>query len=244
MAEKKVNSIGELIQYLKEDIGKYKGPVWYRGQSQKGWKLQSSFIRECANESEMNMINRFRQSATLLLNPNPNTLMDWLFIMQHHGVPTRLLDWTESPLVALYFACNEHNDLDGALWILRPVELNKKSGIKPEYPYYIPSLEDDIVENYFPENLAGERKSELLPIAALVPRNNPRMQSQLGVFTISHRDKTSIENIHDKSHTTRYIIPKRKKGTMLKDLKLIGIQKFQLFPELSSIGEAIKEDIA
>ena len=188
----------------------------------------------------MHLIKKFKQNATLLISPTPSSLLDWLFIMQHYGVPTRLLDWTESPLVASYFACNTHLDEDGAIWIIRPVELNKIGGIAPEYSNDIPSFEDKLISNYTPESLASERTSKLSPVAAIIPRNNSRMQAQLGVFTISHRDDKPIEQLGKKNHIGKYVIPKEHKKEMVEDLRIIGFGKFQLFPELPSIGEVLQ----
>lgn len=63
------------------------------------------------------------------------------------------------------------------------------------------------------------------------------------MFTIDHRDKTPIENIEDKKHVWRYIIPNKYKKTIKEELQLIGVSKFQLFPELSSIGDSLKGKI-
>lgn len=238
--DKTIKSVQELIGKLKTDAAGYNGPIWFRGHSKINWKLSSSFTRWSGSSSEMNLIRKFKQNATMLLNPRPTSEFDWLFIMQHHGVPTRLLDWTESPLTACYFAVNELENQKGALWVLLPVELNRKSGINPSYAYDIPSFEDTYLENYSPSSLAGEDTSELYPLAAIAPRNNPRMQAQLSVFTIDHRDKTPIDNIENKQHVWRYIIPANFKRKIKEELKLLGVSKFQLFPELSSIGDILK----
>lgn len=68
------------------------------------------------------------------------------------------------------------------------------------------------------------------------------MQAQLGVFTISHRDKTPIEEIGDQTHIWKYKIPASKKKIIKNELALLGITKFQIFPELSSIGEIIRSE--
>jgi FRG domain-containing protein len=233
---KKVQNVSELVKKLVADLENHGGPVWFRGHADISWNLKPNFLRSANPASEMNLIKKFKQSGTLLLDPKPNSLLDWLLIMQHHGMPTRLLDWSESPLVAAYFSVNELPNKDGALWMLRPVELNKLSGVEPEYEYDIPSVEDNILQTYTPESLAGERTSKLLPIAAIFPRNNERMQAQLGVFTISHRDNKPIEEIGNKKHIWKYVIPANCKATFRKELKMLGFGKFQLFPELSSIG--------
>lgn len=233
---KTVRNVSELVRKLVADLGNHEGPVWFRGHADTSWKLKPNFLRLANPASEMNFIKKFMQSGTLLTNPTPNSLLDWLLVMQHHGMPTRLLDWSESPLVAAYFCVNELPTRDGALWMLRPVELNKLSGHEPEYEYEIPSTQDGILQTYMPESLAGERTSRLLPIAAIFPRNNARMQAQLGVFTISHRDNKPIEEIGSKKHIWKYVIPSGCKAAFRKELKLLGFSRFQLFPELSSIS--------
>ena len=241
--DKQIKSVADLIKNLKKDISLSDAPIWYRGHSKKEWKLLPAFARPGQKLSEQNLIKKFKQNATLLLNPRPISDFDWSFIMQHHGVKTRLLDWTESPLTATYFSVREHPNTDGVLWVLLPVELNKFSNIRPDFAHDIPSFEDEALKNYPPASFAGETISRLFPVAALAPRNNPRMQSQLSVFTISHRDQTPIEEIGDGNHIWRYIIPKRFKDQIRKELKLLGIDKFQLFPELSSIGEMLHGEL-
>ncbi|HWF43543.1 MAG TPA: FRG domain-containing protein [Candidatus Kapabacteria bacterium] len=168
---------------------------------------------------------------------------EWLFIMQHHGVPTRLLDWTESPLAALYFACKENFKTDGALWCVLPVELNKNASIASEEDGFIPGTSDHALANYAPSSFAGEGVTEMFPLAAISNRNTPRMQAQQGTFIIFHRRRTSIEAIGDSSHVWRYIIPAGSKRDILDELRLCGVNEFQLFPELPSIGSVIRSQL-
>jgi hypothetical protein len=240
---KNINSLSDILKYLKRDTKDYKGHIWFRGQNDVAWKLQPSFLRGKKDISEFTLITRFKQNASLLINRTPSTYFDWLFQMQHHGVPTRLLDWTESALTALYFAVDndKFKNKDGALWILLPTELNKYSKIdNSDENNFIPSFDMDILKNHDPVTFNQDRVSKLLPLAAIATRNNARMQAQLGVFTISHRDITPIEDIESKQHVWKYVIPKAKKKNIKRELELLGITKFQLFPELSSIGEIIK----
>lgn len=242
---KNINSLADLLKYLKKDTEDYSGHKWFRGQNVSTWKLQPSFLRKEYTISEFTLITKFKQSASLLIEKPPSTYFDWLFQMQHHGVPTRLLDWTESALTALYFAVADDNfrDEDGALWILLPTELNKNSQIESEEAGFIPSFDNsDYLINYEPQVFSRENVTKLLPLAAIASRNNPRMQAQLGVFTINHRDKTPIEEIGDKKHIWKYVIPAGSKESIKKELALLGISKFQLFPELASIGEIIKNE--
>lgn len=241
---KNVTSISDLLSHLKKDTADYKGQIWFRGQSVFNWKLQPTFLRKDKNITEFTLITKFRQNASLLIPKAPSNYFDWLFQMQHHGVPTRLLDWTESALTALYFAVEDERNAkkDATLWILLPTELNKNANIYSDEIFYIPSFDDLVLKNYNPEVFHQEKNTKLLPVAAIASRNNSRMQAQLGVFTISHRDKTPIEEIGDKKHVWRYKIPQSKKKAIKSELALLGITKFQVFPELTSIGEIINKE--
>lgn len=236
-----VKSVSELIKKLKVHSEFYHGPIWYRGQSKKEFKLVPSLYRRESRISEMTLIKKFKQNATLLMNNHSSNDFDWLFIMQHHGVPTRLLDWTESSLIALYFTCCDDLDTDGAIWVLLPSELNKHSGIEPEETFDIPGIGE--IGNHDPKSYHADRTNTMGPAAAIASRNTARMQAQQGTFTIFHKKTTAIEEIGDKNHVWRYIIPSESKGDILAELKICGIDKFQLFPELASIGELLKQEI-
>lgn len=245
--EKIILTIQDLINALENDHGAYKGAIWYRGQAKKEWPLKPSYIRLNTPPSESTLLKRFKQNAAMLLDREPKSSFDWLFLMQHHGVPTRLLDWSESALVALYFALSSHinhPDSDAAVWSLRPCELNKNASISdPHEEFFIPSFEDEELENYKIESLAGRQRVKLFPVATIATRNNSRIQAQLGVFTIHHSDHIGIEEIGDQRHVIKYIIPSNQRVIMLKQLSLLGFSKFTMFPELASIGDNIKKDL-
>ncbi|MDN3553102.1 FRG domain-containing protein, partial [Halomonas almeriensis] len=158
MIEKEIRSVQDLLVELEADNDGYNGSVWYRGQSNKEWPLLPGYLRLDAPPSESTLIKQFKQSAAMLVQNTPAESFDWLFLMQHYGVPTRLLDWSESPLVALYFSVEEgaaDQDQDAALWSLRPSELNKNAGINNvDEEFFIPSFEDIELNNYTVDNRA------------------------------------------------------------------------------------------
>lgn len=238
-ASKRIRSITDLIEYLKRDIPGQE-PCWFRGHGNEKWKLVPCLARKKSwLSAEFDLIAKFKQNSALLISPLPETEWDWLTIMQHHGIPTRLLDWTESPLVGLYFAVCEKPRSDGALWALLPRKLNILSNITPDYEKYIPTFEDTYLNSYTPNAVKSEKTSRMKPVAVIGPRNTARMQSQQGTFTVIHRDNTPLEAIQG-DHVIKYIIPKENKRKLFKELSLVRIGKFQLFPELQSIGEILK----
>ena len=243
---KEINSITELIQILRDDIGDYGEDIWFRGQSHFDWQLSPGLFRYKTNVSETSLLTRFKQSASLLIHTSPKDDFDWMFLMQHYGVPTRLLDWSESPLTSLYFAIfdEEHDDIDSALWMLKPIELNKLANIKTTEKNFIPSFDDEYLKNYNIVNVNSNSRVEMSPVATIATRNNSRIQAQLGVFTIHHLDRKPLDEFCLNNEIVKYRIPSTAKENIRKELDLLSVNKFSLFPELSSIGEILKKKLS
>ncbi len=243
MSTKTIKSVSKFIDILKSENAKDTNAInWYRGQVNKEWGLIPSLLR--TNFCEEDLISKFKQNAKLLISSPPVHELEWLLIMQHYAMPTRLLDWSDNPLVALYFAVvdeeQSNNEKDGAFWILSPTKLNELANIKLD-EVRIPSTDDKHIENYFPSTLKYEKTTSMKPIAIIPPRNTQRMQAQSGVFTIWHRDITPIEKLEKGSCVSKYIIPADSKLLILNELNFLGFNRFRLFPELSSIAALIKE---
>lgn len=239
--DEEICGIGDLIDQLTIHLDGYEGPVWYRGQASSNWHLEPTLMRLNPQPSETHLLNRFKQNASLLIQNPPPSEFGWLFLMQHHRIPTRLLDWSESPLAALYFAVDSCINEPGALWALLPIILNEKSNFRPEYEFEVPSFEDEHLQNYLPSTIAREHMSKLFPMAAIAPRNSARMQAQQGVFTISHRENIFIEDVGaagaERDYIWRYVIPSGSKIDVQRQLRMLGYNRFMLFPELESLSE-------
>lgn len=240
-----INNISDFVRNLTKDKGEHDGVLWYRGQSEDSWPLLPGYMRLKSPPPDGNMLNEFKQSAALLAEFTPQGTFDWLMLMQHYGVPTRLLDWSENPMIALYFGLQsrlEHRDKDAAFWILKPTALNKNANIVDQNDTrFIPSLNDDEPEPYAIEYMKTAPKTELLPIAVIATRNNARIQAQSGVFTIHHFKDTPIEGVGDGSHVIKYRIPSKSKELLADQLETLGLNSFHAFPELTTIGKIIKD---
>ncbi len=248
MTEKSISSVSDLLGALSDDVGSYQGTLWFRGQQNFDWSLTPGYFRLKTPPPETTLLKRFRQSAAFLLSKDPSASFEWLFLMQHYGIPTRLLDWSESPLVALYFLTEDTNTTtqDAALWVLKPSELNKSARINDAAEeFFIPSFEDEELSKYTIEAIStGPQRTQLLPIATIATRNNARIQAQLGAFTIHHLDRTPIESIGNKEHSIKYRVPRSSITNLRKELLLLGYSKFTIFPELSSIGDNIRSSLS
>ncbi len=235
-----VSSIGELLTLLQSDRDGIH-PTWYRGQADSTWPLLPSLTRAGGVAAELTLVKRFKQNAMPFLAQRPLDEWEWLFVMQHHGLPTRLLDWTESPLTGLYFAVTDGTpDIDekpAALWALRPLELNASSRLETTFKNDIPGFGDDEhLDTYLPSKAARAPIGHS-PLAAIALRNNPRIQVQQGVFTVCHKTLVALESTGKAKYLWRYIVPADAKTKLRAELKLLNITKLSLFPELVNVSE-------
>lgn len=100
--------------------------LWFRGQTNATWGLIPRIWRieyKDANEAEMRL--EFESVGHPLTPGAGFDKWHWYFLMQHYGAPTRLLDWTVNPLVALYFAVRELTEHEGAVWVVDPWRWNR-----------------------------------------------------------------------------------------------------------------------
>lgn len=245
MLERRITSVADFLEAIRADRDANPGTVWFRGHADASWQLLPGFLRSSADTSETTLLNRFRQSAAMLAEYHPSTSFDWTFLMQHYGVPTRLLDWSESPLISMYFAVEDSAsgaDTDAALWCLWPTTLNRHANIVDKVEgQYIPSFEDEELQSYSTESLRQNTRIELYPVATIATRNNARIQAQLGTFTIHHNKRIPIEDVGDGSHVVKYVIPHEAREKLAAELKLLGLTRFSLFPELASVGSILRE---
>ena len=242
--DRTIRKIGDLLKVLDDQL-EDNSSVWFRGQSDSTWKLIPGLVRQGATPADESMlIKRFKQNAVPHLQSNPSTEWEWLFLMQHHGLRTRLLDWTESPLVGLFFAVDDPDfrKKDATLWCIDPIALNYNANISFENRSEIPAFDyDRILNNYLPTTMERERQSILLPIAAIASRNSPRIAAQLGTFTINHRGSTPIEEVGDGKHAWRIRIPASAKLKISKELRHLRHTRLTLFPDLDSVANEAQE---
>ena len=167
--------------------------------------------------------------------------------MQHYGVPTRLLDWSESALLGLAFAIiyreEKHIDKDAAVWCLDSETLNKDytKGLKPNEP--IPSITDNTVKKI--QTYQDDEIPVDFPIAVYGPLNNVRIVAQKGVFTLfPFKEKFKLEDLEvaDK-FLVKITIPKEHIELVKKQLIIMGITENNVYPGLDSIAQEINREI-
>jgi len=128
-----VSSWTELHEQLyadswKESLGRFRSSFAFRGVSSADYSLRTGLSRvaTATDELERHMLRNFRKYAHREAVPH-DSIWNWLAVAQHHGLPTRLLDWTYSPYVAMHFATAELDefDLDGVIWCVDYAATNR-----------------------------------------------------------------------------------------------------------------------
>ncbi|MEO9273490.1 FRG domain-containing protein [Marinomonas sp. 5E14-1] len=194
---------------------------WFRGQANVEWNLIPKAGRDeyfLPNHRDLGRFYDWEKQA-IAYQALPKNLVQSLALAQHHGLATRLLDWTQNPLVAAYFAVSTESNCDGAIYILEPLET---------------FIKDDITR---------EQLIELNGVACYFPRAiSPRLLNQQGMFTVHSPANSEIEITKsrltsERTNIIKIIIPRTLKKELEEMISDYGINSSMIFPDLDGLSQ-------
>jgi hypothetical protein len=214
---------------------------FFRGHADSRWVLKPGIARgkDRASRKELKESRVYYDFISLSgpLLSNKSSSWHTLFEMQHHGIPTRLLDWTLSFANAVYFAVKEkiRAPKNGCIWVLDPYALNKTTCNDAT----ILTPPDDFEGSYY-ENFITKEKTFGHDAVAINPiRVNTRQVAQESTFTVSGNLSQTIDSIAPEALKS-FILPHEAKEEALEFLRLAGVNEYRLFPDLDGIARHIR----
>lgn len=234
-----VRSADDLVRFADAAVTASGSNLWWRGQADADWDLVPKVFRgDRGFRYEKNAVVHFvnRAPARFAATPERRDKLGWLQFMQHYGAPTRLLDWSESPLIAAFFATTgAPPDKASAIWVLDPFRMNqamhgKMSLLGAEFPEVAklvnPPFSDDAAEAH--------------GVAAFFPQHvDLRLLVQLASFTIHGTTEPLNKWSGSESFVHRCVIPADAKATIFNQLFRLGIRRSTLFPDLTNLSAEI-----
>ena len=227
---------------------------WFRGQADSGEPLLPSVLRSEFDQVRM-MLTFCNRASAFAKTPSNTELAEWLFLAQHYGLPTRLLDWTESPLLACLFALEEtlygrapkrYKSPDMGVWLLHPIELNALSANLRDFPNTY--SQSPVLENFkFAFGTAGETSPPTeLPVAIQTRLLDIRMAGQQSCFTVHGHNRRDFERLFAHSqfamagYFRKYLIPRARAAKLLSELDRLGVSFSTVYPDLHGLATQLR----
>lgn len=256
-----VRTLSEFLAEVERIQGSTSNSLWYRGVGDIIYKLVPALYRHKKTKGadglaalERQIMTRFRQRSLPYHDRSLGDDWDALFFMQHYGVPTRLLDWTENPFVALHFALMSSESTvstsgkvafpsDAALWILDPIAWNRHALRHISYSAGVLTPDDDALKGYRPT--PGFSGMQNLPVAIYGAHNSPRIVAQQGVFTVFGREASAMEDAFAKDTfpsgcLAKIVFAKSAIPAIKKSLLSHGMTESVVFPDLEGLARETK----
>ena len=230
---------------------------WYRGVGNSTHGLCPSIFRHPTKKKiaeiqalEIALASAFEQRSLPFVEQTFNGEWEQMFFMQHYGIPTRLLDWTESPFIALYFALsscerykNGNPETDAAFWMLDPETWNQDALKDISYREGILNPNCEQVKSYSPQANLEERKN--LPVMIYGTHNSPRIVAQRGMFSLFGKCLNPMEinyetgDFHD-GVLEQVVIPKINRDSITSSLFRKGVSDSTIYPDLHGLSLELK----
>jgi type I restriction enzyme M protein len=205
-----------------------KAAYLFRGHADLDWELEPAIDRSDFSNLEGKLeretherlaFAEFKRLALPHLGSRPTNDWEFLALARHHGAPTRLLDWTENPLAALFFAVEPIGHTDGAVWC---------------YTYH--ETEEALDVQQTPDPLSVKRVMLFRP-----PHVHPRVWTQSGMFTVHPPKFKSLKDPWGVLPLTRVRIPMDARARLRLELQRVGVHCASLFPDLDGVGQHVYE---
>ena len=228
----------------------------FRGQSDEAFRLRPSLLRHFLDgqvslerrlQTEKDALTLFQRQAGVHLHnvdrPESRDAVSWWILMQHYGVPTRLLDWTRSPFVALYFAVEGEFDKPGAVWAVRLNSFfDTMKSVHPNYDRNCYLVAPDVFKEI---DVQAPRTLHFVDLG----KHTDRMAVQQTAFSVSpflladHNKilEESLPPVDGKNFFTKVTIPAEQKRDFLRNLHSANITARTLFPGIDGFGRSVSE---
>src|SRR5687768_5848308 len=227
----------------------------FRGQINARWPLRtaierSDFIR-LKNGIEVEFVAEFQRGARNYLHKDelPEHLIEWLALMQHHGAPTRLLDFSRSPFIAAYFAyeqCFVQNDINVAVWAINLNFLREKAleELETEFSIDIKENKNLINEKLFEKIFFENNRNLVFPVDPF--KMNRRYSLQQSTFVSTGNSNESYINQLNflgqeiSKAVIRIELPSILQKEVLRDLQRMNLNRASLFPDLDGYAASLR----
>lgn len=236
-----VSTVSNFVQSIEAVISNWRtNRLWFRGHGSGDYSLTpTAYRRKFDQTSAFNVFWAKGHSLPELQHLRPSDEWDWYFAARHHGIPTRLLDWSTSALTALWFATKDATK-GCHVWVLDPKSFNHAIHNNPSI--VIPANDDDDTP-WKPTSLTSS-DSPSAPIAIYPAQSNRRLVAQSGMFTVHGSDPSPLEasfKTYPRIKQSKIRISARSAGKIQRHLNLMGINESSVYADADSLGRYLTE---